>query len=104
MSKTGVMGFTLNLAREVGPYNIRCNAILPGSIENERGRRLLRERAERQGVSYEDALAQRLGYISMRSRITPEEIGDTALFLASPAARHISGQFLSVCGNVEWEE
>ncbi len=104
VSKTGVMGFTLNLAREVGPYNIRCNAILPGSIENERGRRLLRERAERQGVSYEDALAQRLGYISMRSRITPEEIGDTALFLASPAARHISGQFLSVCGNVEWEE
>ncbi|HEY0921006.1 SDR family oxidoreductase [Devosia sp.] len=104
VSKAGVMGFTQNLAREIGPYNIRCNAILPGSIENERGRKLLRERAEREGVSYEQVLAQRLGYISMRSRITPEEVGEAALFLASPAARHISGQFLGVCGNVEWEE
>jgi NAD(P)-dependent dehydrogenase (short-subunit alcohol dehydrogenase family) len=103
VSKAALDGMTRNLARELGPFNIRCNAILPGSIENERGRTLMKQAAERAGVSYEEALERRLQFISMRSRILPEEIGDTALFLASPAARHVTGQFLSVCGNVEWE-
>lgn len=103
VSKEALMGLTRNLARELGPANIRCNALLPGSIENERGRALLRKAAERRGVTYEEALKQRLGYISMRTRIDPDEVGAAAVFLASEAARHISGQMLSVCGNVEWE-
>jgi len=103
VSKEALMGLTRNLARELGPANIRCNAVLPGSIENERGRALLRKAAEQRGISYEDALRQRLGYISMRTRIEPDEVGATTVFLASEAARHISGQMLGVCGNVEWE-
>lgn len=103
VSKEALMGLTRNLARELGPANIRCNALLPGSIENERGRALLRKAAEKRGVTYEEALKQRLGYISMRTRIDPDEVGAAAVFLASDAARHISGQMLSVCGNVEWE-
>lgn len=103
VSKEALMGLTRNLARELGPANIRCNAVLPGSIENERGRALLRKSAEQRGISYEDALQQRLGYISMRTRIDPDEVGAAVVFLASEAARHISGQMLGVCGNVEWE-
>ncbi len=103
VSKAAVEGLTHNLARELGPYNIRCNTLRPGSIENERGRQLLEQRAAREGISYEEALQERLGYISMRSRITPSEIGEAAVFLASDAARHITGQCISVCGNVEWE-
>ncbi len=103
VSKGGVESFTRNLARELGPHNIRCNTIRPGSIENDRGRALLRARAEREGLSYDEALQQRLQFISMRSRIAPEEVGETAVFLASDAARHVSGQCVSVCGNVEWE-
>lgn len=103
VSKAAVNGMTQNLARELGPFNIRCNTILPGSIENARGRDLMRAAAERGGITYEQALEKRLGFISMRTRIDPEEIGETAVFLGSNAARHITGQQISVCGNVEWE-
>ncbi|RYE00636.1 MAG: SDR family oxidoreductase [Sphingomonadales bacterium] len=103
VSKAAVEALTHNLARELGPFNIRCNSLRPGSIENERGRVLLEQRAAREGISYEAALEQRLGFISMRSRIDPSEVGDAAVFLASDNARHITGQCISVCGNVEWE-
>ncbi len=103
VSKAAIEGLTKNLARELGPFNIRCNSISPGSIENDRGRALLRQKAEREGVSYDAALAQRLAFISMRTRIDPREVGEAALFLASDKASHITGQQMSVCGNVEWE-
>jgi len=44
-----------------------------------------------------------LGFVSMRTLIAPEEIADVAVFLASDRARHVTGQFISVDGNVEWE-
>jgi NAD(P)-dependent dehydrogenase (short-subunit alcohol dehydrogenase family) len=103
VSKAAVEALTRNLARELGPFNIRANTLLPGSIENERGRALMRAKAEREGITYDAALQQRLAFISMRARIDPSEIGDAAVFLASNAARHITGQQLSVDGNVEWE-
>lgn len=103
VSKAAVGGLTKNLARELGPFNIRCNSLLPGSIENERGRNLMRDKAARLGISYDEALQQRLQHISMRTRIDPDEIAQAALFLASDGARHVTGQELSVCGNVEWE-
>ncbi len=102
-SKVGLEGLTRNLARELGPYNIRCNALLPGSMENERGRILLQRIADRDGITYDEAKNRRLKYVSMRTRIEPSEIADMAVLLSTHAFRHVSGQFLSVCGNVEWE-
>jgi NAD(P)-dependent dehydrogenase (short-subunit alcohol dehydrogenase family) len=102
-AKQGVMGVTQNLARELGPSNIRCNAILPGLIDNERGRSIVSNYARENKTSNEKAEADFLKYISMKSWINPSEIGDTVVFLASNAGRHISGQFLAVDGNFEWE-
>ncbi len=102
-SKLGVEGLTYNCARELGPFNIRCNCILPGAITNARGRRLVAMHAEEHGVSYEEAEAEFLGYISMRTWIDPAEIADTAFFLASAAGRHITAQKIAVSGNLEWE-
>jgi NAD(P)-dependent dehydrogenase (short-subunit alcohol dehydrogenase family) len=102
-SKAGVMGLTLNLARELGPANIRCNAILPGLIGNARGRALVQRAADEQGRTFADIEAEALKFNSLRTWIHPREIGDTAVFLASEPARHITGQYLGVCGNVEWE-
>ena len=102
-SKVGLLGLTYTAARELGPYNIRCNAILPGSIDNERGRQLIRLHAEETGKTVEQAHAEALRYISMRTMIDMSEIGDMAVFLASSAARHVSGQQIGVCGNQEYE-
>ena len=102
--KVGVLGLTKNLARELGPWNIRCNTILPGFMDNARGRGVLAKVAKDKGVSLEDMEQEALGYVSMRTWIQMSEIADACAFLASDEARHISGQELAVCGNAEWEE
>lgn len=103
VSKWAVHGLTLNLARELGPEGIRCNAILPGPIDNPRGRALIEATAKEQGISVAEAEAEALSYVSLRDWIAPAEVGAMAVFLASDKARHVSGQFIGVCGNVEWD-
>lgn len=104
VSKFAVEGLTLNAARELGPHNIRCNAVLPGPIDNARMRRIVREQAEADGRPADEVQREMLKYISMRTMIAPSEIADTVLFLASEAARKVTGELLSVSGNAEWEE
>ena len=103
-SKSGLRGLTHNAARELGPYNIRVNGVFPGAIDNARGRALIQKQAELKGVSMQAASEEFLSYISMRTMIDPQEIADMCLFLASPAARHVTGQEICVDGNVEWEQ
>ena len=102
-SKGGLLAFSHNLARELGPYGIRSNAISPGAVENERGRLILQRTAAARAITVAEAEAELLSHISMRSMVLPEEVADMAFFLASHAARHITGQNIGVCGNVEWE-
>jgi NAD(P)-dependent dehydrogenase (short-subunit alcohol dehydrogenase family) len=102
-SKAGVEGLTCNVARELGPFGIRCNAILPGLVDNDRGRALVRRLAEREGLGLETAQTQFVSFVSMRTMIAMEEIADMAVFLASDAARHVTGQLIGVDGNLEWE-
>jgi NAD(P)-dependent dehydrogenase (short-subunit alcohol dehydrogenase family) len=102
-SKVGLLGLTQNAARELGPWNIRCNAILPGLIDNARGRSLIDSFGKERGLEPDAARAAFLSYISMRTMIDPDEVAAVALFLASENGRHISGQEIGVCGNVEWE-
>lgn len=104
VSKTAVHGLTRNVARELGPWNIRCNAILPGMVDNPRGRRVVASVAADRGISAEAMEAEFLRFVSMRTWIAPDEIGDLAVFLASAGAKHISGQLIGACGNTEWEE
>lgn len=103
-SKAAVLGLTRNCARELGPWNIRCNAILPGFIDNPRGRGVLARVAADKGVSVEALEEEALRFVSMRTWIEMSEIADLCAFLASDEARHISGQEVAVDGNVEWEE
>lgn len=102
-SKAGVEGLTLNAARELGPFNIRCNAILPGMINNARMQRIVRAAAEATQRTPEQVEAEYLRYISMGVKIEPAEIADMVLFLASDGARKVTGELIAVSGNVEWE-
>jgi NAD(P)-dependent dehydrogenase (short-subunit alcohol dehydrogenase family) len=102
-SKVAVEGLTLNAARELGPFNIRCNAILPGMINNERMRRIVANNAASTGRTADEVERDYLNYISLRAKIEPEELADMVQFLASDKAAKVTGELIAVSGNVEWE-
>ncbi|AOF87352.1 short chain dehydrogenase family protein [Hydrogenophaga sp. RAC07] len=101
-SKWGVVGFMKSLAIELGPQGIRVNAILPGTVEGERMSGVIAARAAALGVSVEAMRDEYIRKISMRRMVTAEDVAATALFLGSPAARNITGQAISVDGNLEY--
>ena len=86
---------------ELGPHNIRVNAILPGLVEGERIRRVIAARAEAQSVTYDEMERQYLDKVSLRRMVTPDDVAAMTLFLCSEPGRNMSGQSLGVCGNVE---
>ncbi len=100
-AKWGIVGLTQSLAKEMGPDGIRVNAILPGVVRGVRIESVIRDRAAASGLSYEEMEAQYLSNISLRRMVEPEDVAAMALFLASPGGANISGQAISVCGNVE---
>jgi NAD(P)-dependent dehydrogenase (short-subunit alcohol dehydrogenase family) len=102
-SKAAVEGLTRTLARELGPDGITVNAILPGMIDNARLDFILSRIAQDEGRSKAEVEREMLGFVSTRSKIQPDEIATTVVFLASDAAKNISGQMMGVCGNIEWE-
>lgn len=102
-SKFAAEGLASSLAKELGPFGIRCNVIRPGMMDNPRMRGICEKYAAEQGRTAEDVEQDYLRFISMRSKIQQYEIGDACVFLASDKARHITGQVISVCGNIEWE-
>lgn len=102
-SKAALIEMTRALARELGPFGIRCNAISPGMVNNARSSRIRRARATDEGITEGELLERRLRFISMRRMVSEADIGDLAVFLASNRAANISGQHISVCGNLEWE-
>jgi NAD(P)-dependent dehydrogenase (short-subunit alcohol dehydrogenase family) len=100
-AKWGVIGFTQSLAKELGPSNIRVNAILPGIVAGERMDGVIRARAEQMGVSHEAMTQTYLQRVSLRRMVTAQDVAATVLFLVSASGSNISGQSIGVCGNVE---
>lgn len=100
-SKYAVRGFTDVLAVELGEFGIRVNAILPGVVNGERGRRVIAEQAAAKGQSFDEYLPRILHNVSMHTMIEPEEIAAMVAYLSSGFGRHISGQSIGICGNLE---
>jgi NAD(P)-dependent dehydrogenase (short-subunit alcohol dehydrogenase family) len=100
-AKWAVVGFTKSLAMELGPFNIRVNAIQPGVVEGDRINRVISAKSKALGVSFDEFKEQLLSKVSLRRMVSPQDIANMALFLATDAGHNISGQALSVCGNVE---
>jgi len=98
-AKWGVVGFTKSLAIEAGPDGIRANCIQPGDVEGERIERVIAAKAAAFGVTAEQQKQTLLDTISLRTFVSAQDIANMALFLATEAGKHISGQALSVCGD-----
>jgi 3-oxoacyl-[acyl-carrier protein] reductase len=88
-SKAGVIGLTKTLAKELASRNIQVNAVAPGFVETAMTEKLTPQQRE--------AL---LNIIPMKRTAQPGEIASVVVFLASPAARYITGQVLCVDGGV----
>lgn len=104
VSKYAVEGLTKNAARELGPFNVRCNAILPGAINNDRMNVIFERCAKAAGMAQEEYEKEALRYVSMRTKIEPTELADAVYFLATDTAPHITGMLMEVSGGSEWEE
>lgn len=100
-SKWAVVGFTKTLAIELGPENIRANAICPGAVDGPRIRAVIADKAKMLGRPLDEIEALYNNQSSMQRMVTAEDIADTAVFLASSMARSVNGQALAVDGNTE---
>jgi NAD(P)-dependent dehydrogenase (short-subunit alcohol dehydrogenase family) len=100
-SKFGVIGLTETWAMELGPSHIRVNAILPGIVAGDRQERVIAAKAASYGIGHEGMRQRLLSKVSLRSMVTAQDIANQIIFICSPAGAAISGQSLSVCGNVE---
>jgi NAD(P)-dependent dehydrogenase (short-subunit alcohol dehydrogenase family) len=78
------------------------NCIQPGFVAGERMDKVIAAKAEARGVSFEVQRDQFLQTVSLRSFVSAEEVANVALFLASDAGKHISGQAIPVCGDIQY--
>ncbi|WP_321481283.1 3-oxoacyl-[acyl-carrier-protein] reductase [uncultured Bacteroides sp.] len=88
-SKAGMIALAKSVAKELGPRNIRANAIAPGFIMTEMT-----------AVLSEEVKAEWASQIPLRRGGTPEDVADVATFLASDLSSYVTGQVIHCCGGM----
>jgi len=88
-SKAGMIGLAKSVAKELGSRGVRANAIAPGFIITEMT-----------GALSEEVRNEWAKQIPLRRGGTPEDVANTALFLASDLSSYVSGQVIHVCGGM----
>lgn len=101
-TKWAIVGLAKSLAIELGPHGVRINALLPGTVEGDRMSGVIAARAAATGVGVEAMREEYIRKISLRRMVTADDVAAMALYLCSPAARNVTGQAISVDGNVEY--
>jgi len=99
-SKGAVISLTKTAAQQLGPHNININAICPGVTRTALSDANLKARAEQEGVSLEEMTRRRAAAIPLGRANDPEDIAAMVVFLASPAARNITGQSYNIDGGI----
>jgi NAD(P)-dependent dehydrogenase (short-subunit alcohol dehydrogenase family) len=100
-SKWALIGFTKTLSMELGEFGVRVNAIAPGAVAGERAERVFQGRAEATGQSLDDVMRLAMTSQSLKTLVDPADIAQLAVFLASDAAKSISGQVLPIDGDMQ---
>lgn len=100
-SKWALVGLTKTLAMELGPAGVRVNALAPSAVEGDRMDRVVAMEARASGKTEAEVRAQYVKGVSLRSWVTADDLADTLMYLASPAAAKISGQVLAIDGHTE---
>ena len=100
-SKWAIIGMTKALAIELGEFNIRVNAICPGSVSGDRLKRVIAAKANSLGVEGKILQKEYESMVSLKTFIDKEDIANMAVFLLSNEAHNIPGQAMTVDGNTE---
>lgn len=98
-AKWAKIGLMKTLAMELGPYNVRVNAIAPGAVEGPRMEGVLEREAAVKGMSRDAVYRGYASGTSMGRFVEARDIANMAVFLASPGARLVSGQVIAVDGH-----
>ncbi len=100
-AKWAVIGLTKSLAIELGPYNVRCNAICPGGVKGDRINRVIQGEAELRNLPFDQVAKELTAGQSLERFVEADEIASLAVFLASPQAFMINGQDIAIDGHIE---
>ncbi len=95
-AKAALRVLTKVIAKEVGVHGIRCNCVVPGAIDTALMQNYMARIAAEQGVGADEIRAQLTAAFPLKTFSTPEDVANLALFLASDAARTITGQSINV--------
>jgi NAD(P)-dependent dehydrogenase (short-subunit alcohol dehydrogenase family) len=99
-AKWGLIGLTLTLAEEAGPFGIRVNCVCPGPVAGELIEEVFAARARAMNLPVEQVRGKFQSGTMLKRLVTAEEVASAVLFLASDAAAGITGQALDVSGGL----
>ena len=97
-SKAGVIGFTRSLAVELGPKDIRVNAVCPGSVDTAMIQGVIQNISKGTGMDIEAVRRMMEDSIPLNRFQTPEDVADMVYFLASDASRNVTGETINLDG------
>ena len=100
-SKWAIIGVTKTLAMELGKFNIRVNAVCPGTIKGDRMKRVIRDTAKFTKVSSKTIEKDFVSMSSMKHWILEEDIGKMCSLLISDDSGKVAGKLISVDGHTE---
>ncbi len=100
-SKWAIVGLTKSLAMELGKFNIRVNAVCPGTIKGSRMKRVIKEKAKFMKKNPKNIERDFISMSSMKKWILEEDIGKMCAFLISEDSSKVSGQVIAVDGHTE---
>lgn len=86
------------LAEELGPHGVAINAVNPGPVRSSRWDQLMQSAAAREGITAAQAEERVLRKSALHRLATPDEIATHVVYLASPAAAHLTGTSVTVDG------
>lgn len=98
-SKWGLRGMTKSFALEAGPHGVNVNCVAPGMVDGPRFRdKVCADMAKKLGITLEQAMERHAADYALRRVSTDQDVANACLFLASDAARQITGVDLPVDG------
>jgi NAD(P)-dependent dehydrogenase (short-subunit alcohol dehydrogenase family) len=96
VSKWGLIGLTMTLAQEVGPFGIQVNVVCPGPVEGDRMRTIIATRARELGHTHEEVERDYLAKMALGRMVRAGDVASLVAYLASPHGDNITGQAIDV--------